>query len=120
MGKGVALTSARVLAWRRSGERGDRVAAGLGGESVGEIGVERTALQPTGLVDREQPFDRAFAALGASAEGELAVDDSGAQTALGGVVRRLNVGDVGERPERRPELEQVPGERAHVPLPLAG
>jgi len=57
------------------------------------------------LVDREQPFDRAFPLLGAAAEGELAVDDGGAQAALGGVVRRLHVGNVGERPERRPELE---------------
>ena len=57
--------------WSPSGEGGDRVAAGFGGESVGEVGVERAALQPAGLVDREQPFDRALAALGAAAEGEL-------------------------------------------------
>jgi hypothetical protein len=56
------------------------------------------------LVDGEQALDRAFAALRPAAEGELAVDDSGAQAALGGV-GRLDVGDVGERPERRPELQ---------------
>ena len=71
------------------------------------------------MVDREQPFDRAFPLLGAAAEGELAVDDGGAQAALGSVVRRLDVGDVGERPERGPELQEVLRERVHVPLPLA-
>jgi hypothetical protein len=74
-------------------------------------------LQSAGLVDGEQALDRAFAALRPAAEGELAVDDSGAQAALGGVVGRLDVGDVGERPERRPELQEVLRERAHVPLP---
>src|SRR5438552_18740423 len=52
----------------RSGERGNRVAAGFRGEGVAEVGVERAALQPAGLVDGEQPFDRAFAALGTAAE----------------------------------------------------
>ncbi len=52
----------------RSGEHGNRVATGFRGEGVAEVGVERAALQPAGLVDGEQPFDRAFAALGAAAE----------------------------------------------------
>src|SRR6266536_2713041 len=52
----------------RSGERGNRVATGFRGEGVAEVGVERAALQPAGLVDGEQPFDRAFAALGTAAE----------------------------------------------------
>src|SRR6266511_5669869 len=52
----------------RSGERGDRVATGFRGEGVAGVGVERAALQAAGLVDGEQPFDRAFAALGAAAE----------------------------------------------------
>src|SRR6266487_3876508 len=52
----------------RSGERGNRVATGFRGEGVAEVGVERAALQPAGLVDGEQPFDRAFAALGTTAE----------------------------------------------------
>src|SRR6266851_4159366 len=52
----------------RSGERGDRVATGFRGQGVAEVGVERAALQPAGLVDGEQPFDRAFAALGTAAE----------------------------------------------------
>jgi hypothetical protein len=34
-------------------------------------------------------------------------------------VRRLDVGNVGERPQRRPELQEVLRERAHVPLPLS-
>src|SRR6266568_2794620 len=58
----------RVLPWSRSGECGDGVAAGLSGEDVGEVGVERAALQAAGLVNREQPLDRALAALGAAAE----------------------------------------------------
>src|SRR6266542_1051495 len=103
----------------RSGERGDRVATGFRGQGVAEVGVERAALQPAGLVDGEQPFDCAFAAWGSAAERELAVDDGGAQTALGGVVGRLDIGNVGERPERWPELQEVLRERAHVPLPLA-
>src|SRR6266508_2597514 len=56
------------------------------------LGVERAPLQPAGLVDREQPFDRAFATLRAAAERELAVDDGGAQAAFGGVVGRLDIG----------------------------
>jgi hypothetical protein len=81
-----------VLASSRQGQSGYRVAARFGREHVGEVAVERAALQAAGLVDREQPFDRAFAALGAAAEGELAVDDGGAQAALGGVVGRLHIG----------------------------
>jgi hypothetical protein len=100
--------------------RRDGVTACFGGESVGEVGVERAAVQPTGLVEGEQSLDHAFAALGAAAEGELAVDDGGAQAALGGVIGRLDVGHLGKRPERRPELEQVLGKRAHVSLALAG
>src|SRR5712692_5608169 len=102
----------------RSGERGNRVGTGFRGEGVAEVGVERAALQPAGLIDGEQPFDRAFATLGAAAERELAIDDGGAQAALGGVVGRLDIGHVGERPERRPEFEQVLRERVHVPLPF--
>ena len=100
-----------------------QASAGIGsprdfaGEGVAEVGVERAALQPAGLVDGEQPFDRAFPTLGTAAERELAVDDGGAQPALGSVVGRLDIGNVGERPERGLELEQVLGERAHVPLP---
>jgi hypothetical protein len=56
----------------------DGVAAGFGGEDVGPVSVERAAVQAASLVDREQPFDRALAALGAAAERELAVDDRGA------------------------------------------
>src|SRR5205823_1526424 len=52
----------------RSGERGDRVTTGFRGEGVAKVGIERAALQPAGLVDGEQPFDRAFAALGPAAE----------------------------------------------------
>jgi hypothetical protein len=101
-----------------SGERGDRVAARFGGEGVAEVGVERAALQPAGLVDGEQPFDRAFAALGLASEGELAVDDSSSEAALGGVVGRLDIGDGGERLQCGPELEQVLRQAVHVPLPL--
>src|SRR6266542_2543045 len=48
----------------------------------------------------------------------ISVDDWGAQAALGSVVGRLDVGNLGERPERGPEFEQVLRERMHVPLPL--
>src|SRR5438552_2921926 len=119
-GAAIPRSATRNARFGPSGERRDRVAASSGREDVGEVGVERAALQPAGLIDREQSFDRALAALRAAAEGELAVDDGGAQAALGGVVGRLHVGNVGERPECRPELQEVLRERAHVPLPLAG
>src|SRR5439155_6188102 len=118
-GAAIPRSATRNARFGPSGERRDRVAASSGREDVGEVGVERAALQPAGLIDREQPFDRALAALRAAAEGELAVDDGGAQAALGGVVGRLHVGNVGEGPECRPELQEVLRERTHVPLPLA-
>jgi len=43
-------------------------------------------LEPAGLIDGEQSFDRAFAALGAAAEGKLAPDNGCAEAALGGVL----------------------------------
>jgi hypothetical protein len=58
--------------------------------------------------------------LRAAAEGELAVDDGRAQAALGSVVGRLDIVELGERPQRRPELEQVLRECPHVALPLPG
>jgi hypothetical protein len=39
-------------------------------------------------------------------------DDGGAQTALGGVVRRLNIGDVGEGPERGQSFRRFFASRA--------
>jgi hypothetical protein len=69
-----------------SGQSGDRVAARPCGKHVGEVGVERAAFQSAGLVDGEQALDRAFAALGADTEGELAVDDGGAKAALGALL----------------------------------
>jgi hypothetical protein len=41
---------------------------GISRSGVAELGVERAALQPAGLVDGEQPFDCAFAASGAASE----------------------------------------------------
>src|SRR6266498_2208889 len=102
-----------------SGEGGDGVGACFGGEGVAEVGVERAPLQPAGLIDGEEAFDRALAAFGLAAEGELAIDDGGAQAAFGGVVGRLDLGDGREAPERGPELEQVVGEPARETLPLA-
>ena len=54
-----------------SGENGDGVAAGFGGESVGEVAVEGAVLQPASLVDGDQPFDRALVALRAAASESL-------------------------------------------------
>src|SRR6266536_1981470 len=102
-----------------SGEGGDGVAVCFGGEGVAEGCVERAPLQPAGLIDGEEAFDRALAAFGLAAEGELAIDDGGAQAAFGGVVGRLDLGDGREAPERGPELEQVVGEPARETLPLA-
>jgi hypothetical protein len=51
---------------RFSREGGNGIAARFGDEDIAEVGVERAALQPAGLVDREQPFDRSFAALRAA------------------------------------------------------
>src|SRR4051812_5103518 len=48
--------------------------------------------------------------------GTLAVDDRAAQGAFGVVVGRLDALVVGERPQRRPELEQVARHPARVPV----
>src|SRR5450756_2258551 len=98
-----------------SGEQRNGVAADLGGEHVAEVGKERAALQAAGHRGGEESFDRALAALGLAAQGELAVDDRPAQAALRVVVGRLDAGDTGEAPQRRPALEQVLGEGAVVP-----
>src|SRR6266508_4911599 len=47
-----------------SGEGGGGVAACFGGEGVAEVGVERAPLQPAGLIDGQEAFDRALAAFG--------------------------------------------------------
>src|SRR5450756_1881430 len=95
-----------------SGEQRNGVAADLGGEHVAEVGKERAALQAAGHRGREESFDRALAALGLAAQGELAVDDRAAQAALGVVVGGLDAGDTREGPQGRPALEQVVGEGA--------
>src|SRR5258707_15538819 len=48
----------------RSGKRGNRVATGFRGEGVAEVGVERAALQPAGLVGGGRPFVRASPTVG--------------------------------------------------------
>src|SRR5450830_1045349 len=95
-----------------SGEQRNGVAACFGSEHIGEVGKEGAALQAAGYRGREQPFDGALAPLGLAAERELAVDDRPAQAALGVIVGRLDAGDAGEGPQRRPALEQVVGEGA--------
>jgi len=102
-----------------SGEQRRGVAARFGSEHVGEVGEEGAALQPAGLGDGEQPFDRVLAVLGLAAERELAVDDGAAQAALGMVVGGLDAVDLAEGPKRRPELEQVLGEGAVAATPGA-
>ena len=52
------------LAFSREGR--DGVAADFRGEGIAEVSVKRATLQLAGLVDGEQPFDRALAALGAA------------------------------------------------------
>jgi hypothetical protein len=96
----------------RLGEQGNRVAADMGGEGVAEVGKERALLQTAGDRRREQPLDAALALFGLAAERELAVDDRPAQAPFGMVVGRLDAVDLGEGPQRRPELEQVLGESA--------
>jgi hypothetical protein len=63
-----SVGSATTLGFAFLGEGRDGVATSSGGEGVAEVGVERAALEAAGLVDGEQPFNRAFAALGAAAE----------------------------------------------------
>ena len=61
---------------------------------------------------KEEPLDRALAALGLAAQRELAVDDRPAQAAFGVIVGWLDAGHAGEGPERWPAFEQVLGEGA--------
>ena len=55
-------------------EEGRGVAAGGGGEEVGEILVEAAALEAAGGVGREQPSDPLLAVLALAAERQLAID----------------------------------------------
>src|SRR6266705_4904115 len=79
-----------------SGECGYWVAAGVGGEGLGEVGEERLFAEPAGDRGGEQPFDGAFALFGLAAEREFAVDDGAAEAALGVVVGRFDAVGVGE------------------------
>jgi hypothetical protein len=91
----------------------------VGGERVDEVGVQAAALQATGGVGRQEPFDAALAGLGLAAERQLAVDHRAAQRAFGVVVGRLDAAMVGERPQRRPDLEQVARQAPGVLVALA-
>ena len=95
-------------------EGGDGVAAGVGGDDLGEVGVERLLAEPAGDRGGEESFEAAFAAFGLGAERELAVDDRAAEAAFGVVVGRLDAIGVGESPECGPALEEVLGELAVV------
>jgi hypothetical protein len=68
----------------------------VGVECFGEVDEEGLVLEAAGGVCGEQPLDSAFAALGLTAEGELAVNNRAAERALGVVVRRLHAGVLGE------------------------
>jgi len=63
------------------GERGERVAAGVGGDQVCDVAEERAALEAAGDRGGEGALDEALALLGAAAVGELAVDDRAAECA---------------------------------------
>src|SRR6266542_5682366 len=91
----------------RSGERREGIAAGVGGEQLGEVAEERAALEAAGERGGEGAFDEAFAVVRAAAVGEFAVDDGPAERAFGGVVGRLDSLDGDERPECGPDLEQL-------------
>jgi hypothetical protein len=91
----------------------------VGDERVDEVGVQAAALQATGGVGRQEPFDAALAGLGSAAERQVAVDHGAAQRAFGVVVGRLDAPMVGERPSRRPDLEQVAREAPGVLVALA-
>jgi hypothetical protein len=86
----------------------------VGADGVGEVGVQAAALEAAGGVRGEQPFDAAFAVVGLGAEAEFAVDDGASQRAFGVVVGRFDRAVVGERPQCRPDLEQVAGQAARV------
>src|SRR5713226_8853539 len=107
-------SSVSVQPGRRSGECGDWVAAGVGGEGLGEVGEERLVAEPAGDRGGEESFDGAFAVFGLAAERELAVDDGAAEAAFGVVVGRFDAVGVGEGPEGGPALEEVAREVAVV------
>jgi hypothetical protein len=86
----------------------------VGGEELGEVGEERAALEGAGEWGGEGALGEVFALFGLVAVGEFAVDEGPAERALGGVVGWLDVVGAGERPERRPDLEQLVGEDAVV------
>src|SRR5437870_5514 len=61
------------------GEEWCWVAAGLGGEQIGEVGEQGAFLESAGDRGGEQPFDGVLALFGLTAEREFAVDDGAAE-----------------------------------------
>ena len=95
-----------------SGERGERVAAGVGDDQLAEVGEQRAALLAAGGGGRQGTFGESLTVVALGAERHFAVDDRRAERALGRVVCRLDPVDGGECPERGSDLEQVVGELA--------
>lgn len=82
-------------------QRRDRPEVMRGGRCVDEVRQDRAALQHAGLACRADPLDPAAPGLRLSAELDLAHDHAVAQRAFGGVVGRVDAGNLAERPQRR-------------------
>jgi hypothetical protein len=100
--------------------RGDWLPVLMGGDRVGEVGMQAAALQPACFTDREEPLDGAVAVLGLGAVTGLAPQNTVAQSALRGVIRCRDAGDPGERPERVVALQEPRAEPGGLRVAAAG
>ena len=64
----------------------------MGGDQVAEVGEQRAALEAAGGGGGECAFGESLAGVALGAEGDFSVDDRCSERALGGVIRRLDVG----------------------------
>jgi hypothetical protein len=101
---------------------GDLQAVVRGGRGGGQVGQYGAVLQAAGLTHGLDPFDPAAALVGLGAALELAHQHCVADSALGGVVRGvdLEVEDVAERPQRLVLLQQPGGEVRGLDVPAGG
>src|SRR5664279_1849693 len=102
-----------------SEQGGERAAGVVGGEQVAEVGEQRPVLQAASDRGRQGALGESFVIIGLVAVGQFSVDDRSAERSFGRVVGRGDAGDGDERPERRPELEQVVREAAVQPVACA-
>jgi hypothetical protein len=84
----------------------------MGGEGLGQVAQQVALLLPRCLRDAQQPLRGSQSGAALAAEAELAPDDWSTQRLLRAVVRRLDAFESQKGPQRRPQPQQIPTQRA--------